>query len=74
MTLHLPSLRKPPGALWRFGSASIMGLVGLLSKGFLYGFNRVETEGLEDFLKILDSRKGSGRKRGLVTACNHISV
>jgi len=51
-----------------------MGLTVMLCKGFIYGLNRVHTEGYEDFMKILEKRKREGRKRGLITACNHISV
>jgi hypothetical protein len=44
-----------------------MGAVGLLCKGFL-GLNKVETHGMEDFLKLLDERKDvEGRERGLIT-------
>lgn len=68
------SLPESPGPLWRLGSTAVMGLTGVLCKAFLYGFNTVETQGLDNFLRILDERRGPGRKRGLVTACNHISV
>jgi hypothetical protein len=45
-----------------------MGAVGLLCKGFLSGLSRVETHGLEGFLKLLDEREDVGRReRGLVT-------
>jgi monolysocardiolipin acyltransferase len=41
--------------------------VGLLCKGFL-GLNKVETHGMEGFLKLLDERKDvAGRERGLIT-------
>jgi monolysocardiolipin acyltransferase len=44
-----------------------MGAVGLLCKGFL-GLNKVETHGMEGFLKLLDERKDvAGRERGLIT-------
>lgn len=68
------SLPDVPGPLWRLGSTAIMGFTGVICKAFLYGFNKVETQGLDNFLRILDERKAGGRKRGLVTACNHISV
>ena len=74
MSPPVSSLPDAPGPLWRFGSSAIMGMTGVLCKVFLYGFNRVETQGLDNFLRILDERKRDGRKRGLVTACNHISV
>lgn len=51
-----------------------MGLTGVLGKSFLYGLNRVHLEGYETFMEVLERRKREGRKRGLLTACNHISV
>jgi monolysocardiolipin acyltransferase len=45
-----------------------MGAVGLLCKGFLSGLSRVETHGLEGFLKLLDEREDvDKRERGLIT-------
>jgi monolysocardiolipin acyltransferase len=45
-----------------------MGMTGVLSKCFLYGFNRVEVTGLSRFLDILDSRRDpANRQRGLLT-------
>lgn len=67
----LPEVRGP---MWRVGSAAVMGLTGVFCKAFMHGLNKVETRGLDNFLRILDERKGDGRKRGLITACNHISV
>ncbi|PKS12914.1 hypothetical protein jhhlp_000255 [Lomentospora prolificans] len=66
--------RAPRGAFWRAGSSVVMGLTGLLGKGFLYGLNRVHLEGYGDFLEVLEKRKHEGRKRGLLTASNHTSV
>ncbi|KAL2164217.1 hypothetical protein VTH06DRAFT_3433 [Thermothelomyces fergusii] len=64
-----PSLSK------RLKSAMVMGMTGVLSKCFLYGFNRVEVTGLSRFLDILDSRRDpANRRRGLLTVSNHISV
>ncbi|EOA83178.1 uncharacterized protein SETTUDRAFT_164626 [Exserohilum turcica Et28A] len=52
-----------------------MGAVGLLCKGFLAGLSRVETHGMDDFLKLLDEREAPAkRERGLITVSNHISV
>ncbi|KAI9768003.1 MAG: hypothetical protein M1840_005315 [Geoglossum simile] len=52
-----------------------MGLIGLVAKAFLFGCNRTEVQGLEKFVRILDERKRvEGRKRGLLTVSNHISV
>ncbi|KAL5114909.1 Lyso-phosphatidylcholine acyltransferase [Pleosporales sp. CAS-2024a] len=65
---------EAPSALWRAASTVVMGAVGLLCKGFL-GVNRVETHGMENFVKMLDERADvGGRERGLVTVSNHISV
>jgi hypothetical protein len=59
---------EAPSAPWRAASAFTMGAVGLLCKGFLSGLNRVETHGLEGFLKLLDEREDvDKRERGLIT-------
>ncbi|OAK97372.1 hypothetical protein IQ06DRAFT_281610 [Phaeosphaeriaceae sp. SRC1lsM3a] len=66
---------EAPSAPWRAASAFTMGAVGLLCKGFLSGLSKVETHGMEDFLKLLDEREDvAGRERGLITVSNHISV
>jgi monolysocardiolipin acyltransferase len=45
-----------------------MGLTGSISRGFLYGLNRIEVFGLDGFLETLDRRKDvEGRERGLIT-------
>jgi len=45
-----------------------MGLTGSLSRGFLYGLNRIEVFGLDRFLETLDRRKDiEGREKGLIT-------
>jgi monolysocardiolipin acyltransferase len=52
-----------------------MGISSTISKVFLYGLNRTEVIGLQDFLKILDERADPAkRQRGLITVSNHISV
>ncbi len=59
---------QQPGLPWRIASSVVMGVTGLLSKGFIYGLNRVEVVGLDGFLRILDSRRDvEKRQRGLVT-------
>ncbi len=63
---------SPPPAMpslpWRFTSSVIMGLTGSLSRGFLYGLNRIEVVGLDRFLETLDKREDiDGRERGLIT-------
>ncbi|KAH6849987.1 hypothetical protein B0I37DRAFT_101926 [Chaetomium sp. MPI-CAGE-AT-0009] len=64
-----------PSLSMRLKSAMIMGMTGVLSKCFLYGFNRVEVTGLSRFLDILDSRRDpANRQRGLLTVSNHVSV
>ncbi|KAF1927465.1 uncharacterized protein M421DRAFT_421876 [Didymella exigua CBS 183.55] len=51
-----------------------MGAVGLLCKGFL-SLNKIETHGIERFLRLLDDRQHpKERERGLITVSNHISV
>lgn len=61
-----------PSAPWRAASTFVMGAVGLLCKGFL-GLNRVETHGMEEFLRLLDEREDvSRRERGLITGTRHI--
>ncbi|KAH6664932.1 hypothetical protein B0J14DRAFT_606995 [Halenospora varia] len=60
---------------WRFTSSLIMGLTGSLSKTFLFGLNRTEVIGLDRFVDVLEKRKDvNGRKRGLITVSNHVSV
>ncbi|KAI0123849.1 tafazzin [Xylariales sp. AK1849] len=64
-----------PSLPWRASSSVVMGLTGLIWRGFLYGLNTVETTGLQGFLKILDDRENiDNRQRGLITVCNHVSV
>jgi monolysocardiolipin acyltransferase len=58
---------EAPSAPWRAASSFVMGAVGLLCKGFL-GLNRVETHGMEEFLRLLDEREDVNRReRGLIT-------
>ena len=52
-----------------------MGVTGLLSKSFIYGFNRVEVVGLDKFLAILESRRDvQKRQRGLLTGICALSI
>lgn len=45
-----------------------MGITGAISRTFLLVGNRLEVEGLDDFLELLDKRKDvDGRERGLIT-------
>ncbi|KAL2256699.1 hypothetical protein VTK26DRAFT_1264 [Humicola hyalothermophila] len=69
-----PRPQRPSLAL-RLKSAMVMGMTGVISRVFLYGFNTVEVTGLQKFLDLLDSRKDPAkRQRGLLTVSNHISV
>ena len=57
-----------PSLPWRCGSVAVMGVVGLLSRGFLAGLSNLEVNGMDKFLQLLDERKDvQGRQRGLVT-------
>lgn len=57
-----------PSLPWRLTSAATFGVVGFLSRTFLYAFNTTEVRGLERFMEILDDRKDeSQRERGLIT-------
>lgn len=75
---HLASGQQAPhspnlGA--RIASIMIMGLTGVISRTFLYGFNDIEVKGLDRFKALLDSREEPERReRGLLTVSNHISV
>ncbi|KAK2605088.1 hypothetical protein N8I77_007961 [Diaporthe amygdali] len=67
--------QRRPNGLWRGSSAMVMGLTGTLSQGFLNGLNDVQTTGLDNFVRILESREDPfQRQRGLITVSNHISV
>jgi len=57
-----------PSLPWRVGSALTTGIVGLLCRSFLLGLNRLEVNGLDRFLKVLEDRKDvEARNRGLLT-------
>ncbi|KAI3400979.1 hypothetical protein diail_1187 [Diaporthe ilicicola] len=67
--------QRRPNGLWRGSSSIVMGLTGTLSKGFLNGLSDVQTTGLDNFIKILESREDPfQRQRGLITVSNHMSV
>lgn len=59
---HSPNLPS------RIASVMIMGLTGVISRTFLYGFNDIEVKGLDRFKQLLDSREDPERReRGLLT-------
>jgi monolysocardiolipin acyltransferase len=59
---------EAPSGPWRAASIFTMGAVGLLCKGFLNGLSKVETHGMDEFLKLLDQREDPAkRERGLIT-------
>lgn len=46
----------------------VMGVTGLVTRGFLYGLSSTRVQGLDGFLKLLDERSNvDGRERGLIT-------
>lgn len=58
--------RSIPGAgswLWRVSNRGVIATIGLASKGFLKLQRNVQVEGMEEFLKILESN----RDRGVIT-------
>jgi hypothetical protein len=57
-----------PGLPWRLGSSVIIGIVGSISRLFLYGANTTDVHGLDDFLGLLDKRVDvRNRQRALIT-------
>lgn len=62
------NLPREPSLPWRVGSSMVMAFTGTLSRAFLFGLNRTEVHGLDDFLEVLDGRADiEGRERGLIT-------
>lgn len=60
--------QKRPNGLVRGSSAMVMGLTGVLSKGFLNGLNDLEVIGMDNFMELLESRADPfQRERGLIT-------
>ncbi|KAH6661655.1 tafazzin [Plectosphaerella plurivora] len=72
MSSHRPLVKR--GLPWRLSSSLVTGLAGAVSRAFLYGLNKVETTGLDNFLKLLDDRVAGRHKQGLLTVSNHTSV
>ncbi|GAB7346146.1 hypothetical protein MBLNU457_4893t1 [Dothideomycetes sp. NU457] len=68
-------LPSKPSLAWRTGSMLVCGVSGLICRGFMLGFNRMEVNGGEKFQELLDERADvDGRTRGLITVSNHLSV
>lgn len=73
---HVPSLvamaaqdaPDQPSLLWRTGSSFITGATGFLCRTFLIGLNRLEVNGYDKFMQLLDERADvNGRTKGLIT-------
>ncbi|KAL9061517.1 MAG: hypothetical protein Q9162_000048 [Coniocarpon cinnabarinum] len=57
-----------PSFLWRLCSTVTVGAAGGASRIFLKALNKVEVNGLDRFLRLLDERKDTeGREKGLIT-------
>lgn len=57
-----------PSLSWRIGSSVVMGVTGFLSRTFLLAGNRMEVNGLDKFLRLVDERRDvDERQRGLIT-------
>ncbi|RPB02153.1 hypothetical protein L873DRAFT_1802602 [Choiromyces venosus 120613-1] len=71
-----PNIQIGGGSLLRrIASTGVIAGTVLLSRLFLHTTQTVEYEGLDKFLELLRSRREvAGRKQGLVTVSNHISV
>ena len=66
--------QSQPSAPWRAAATFVMGVTGTLFRGLMYGANRPEVHGLDQFLQVLDGRKDvEKRERGLITGMPHIS-
>ncbi|MCJ1340568.1 hypothetical protein MMC09_005864 [Bachmanniomyces sp. S44760] len=64
-----------PSLPWRVASSATLGIFGSLSRLFIFGANSTEVHGLENFLRLVDSRRNiEGRERGLITVSNHCCV
>lgn len=63
-----PDAPDQPSLLWRTGSSFITGATGLLCRSFLIGLNRLEVNGYDKFMRLLDERADvNGRTKGLIT-------
>lgn len=58
----------PPSLPWRAGTATVIGIIGTLTRAFMHGLNTQECHGHKGFLRLLDERADIGtRQRGLIT-------
>lgn len=65
--------QRRPNGIVRGCSAMTLGLTTSISKGFLNGFNTLETVGLDNFVKLLEERHDPfERQRGLITGSNSL--
>ena len=63
-----PDAPEQPSLLWRTGSSVITGATGFLCRTFLVGLNRLEVNGYDKFMRLLDERADvKGRTKGLIT-------
>lgn len=61
-----------PSLSWRVGSSIVMGMTGFISRTFLLAGNRLEANGLDKFLELVDERRDvDERQRGLITGMYH---
>ena len=66
----LPNVKRSvPGGgswLWRLSNRGVIATAGLASKGFMKLQRNVQVEGMQEFLKILESE----RDRGVITGAS----
>jgi hypothetical protein len=63
-----PAPPTQPSLPWRTSSSIIMGITGMLVRGFMFGTNTTKVHGLDQFTKLLDERMVvEERQRGLIT-------
>ena len=69
-----PNAEKP-SFIWRSASYQTILFASTICRGFLFGLNNTEVNGLPRFLDLLKSRSDyKTRRKGLLTVSNHISV
>ncbi|KAK2775524.1 hypothetical protein FQN53_003100 [Emmonsiellopsis sp. PD_33] len=66
---------EQPSGFWRGCSTATLYAVAGACRAFLYGASKLELNGHDKFLQLLESRADlESRTRGLITVSNHISV